>query len=260
MTSWIDPATGSRRLLLTSADPGLAEASEGIVLHSTNATVTTVDYAARTVTTDREAAGAIQSAARLGVNVPSPRRVRLRLRSATLVGEARPTSTATTRPSADHRATEVAALVPRRRRQLYVDIVYLPAGPRHDQPAREAARQTGPDLDTTRRADLSQTAAAIPSGFTGHGKKVVDDTAIQAAIGSRSTGFVRMLRSRCRQYVSDRINRALICLFARPVGDRAQFSVSAAQRPEIVDLHRPRPARQAAGLTILVVKVNRPTW
>ena len=86
LTSWIDPATGNRRLVLTNAS-GAPEVAEGIVIHGAKATVTTVDYAAHTATTGIEPTATIRSDARLGVNVPSPSDIRSELRSATLVSE-----------------------------------------------------------------------------------------------------------------------------------------------------------------------------
>jgi len=166
LTSWIDPATGNRRLLLADA-AGASEIAEGIVVRGGRATITTLDYATRTATTETESARVIQSAARLGVNVPSPSDIRSQLRSATLVSEGQTDIDG-------HRTYRMRMTVPPRSElwfrgdnvQLYVDAASY-------QLVRITISHNGTLLDTddltwTPRstADLTQTRLTIPAGFT----------------------------------------------------------------------------------------------
>ena len=171
LTSWLDPATGSRRLLLTSAT-GVPELAEGIVLHGANATVTTIDYAAHTVTTKTEPATTIGNDARLGVNVPSPGDIRAALRSATLISEGkadvdghhtyRMRMTVPPGSQSWFPGDKVALYVDRSTYQLVRTTI-----------SRNGTLQDTEDLTWTPRsaADLSLTKLAIPSGFTGHGQE-----------------------------------------------------------------------------------------
>jgi hypothetical protein len=168
LTSWIDPATGNRRLLLTSA-AGAPEIAEGIVIHGATATVTTLDYAAHTVTTGTESAGTIRNAARLGVNVPSPSDIRRELRSATLVSAGQA-------DAGGHHTYRMRMTVPPGSQawfpgddvELYVDtstyqVVRITI-------SHNGTLQDTEDLTWTPRstADLSQTQVTIPAGFTRH--------------------------------------------------------------------------------------------
>lgn len=166
LTSWIDAATGSRRLLLTNA-AGTPRTAEGIVLRGTNATVTTLDYATRTATTQTEPAAVIQSAQRLGVNVPSPADIRRELSSAAMVGEGQAEVDG-------HRTYRIRMTVPPASQawfrgddvELYVDAsTYLLI--------RTTISHQGTQLDTddltwTPRAaaDLSLARLTVPAGFT----------------------------------------------------------------------------------------------
>lgn len=166
LTSWLDPGTGSRRLLLTSA-AGTPETAEGVVLRGANATVTTLDYATRTAVTRTEPAAVIQAAQRLGVNVPSPADIRRELSSATVVseGEARVDG---------HQAYRVRLVVPPASQawfrgddvELYVDTSTY-------QLVRVTISYKGTLTDTDdltwtplAEADLARTRLAVPPGFT----------------------------------------------------------------------------------------------
>jgi hypothetical protein len=168
LTSWIDPATGNRRLLLTNA-AGASEATEGIVIHGGKATVTTIDYAAHTVTTHTEPAAAIRNDARLGVNVPSPSDIRSELRSATLLKEGQ--------AEVDGRHTyRMRMIVPPASQtwfpgddvELYVDTSTYQLV--RTTISHKGTLQATDDLTWTPRstADLSQTKVTIPAGFTSH--------------------------------------------------------------------------------------------
>lgn len=166
LTSWLDPGTGNRRLLLTDA-AGTPETAEGIVIRGANATVTTLDYATRTATTRTEPAAVIQAAQRLGVNVPSPADIRRELSSATVVSEGE--------TSADgHRTYQARLVVPPASQawfrgddvELYVDTTTY-------QLVRVTISYKGTLTDTDDltwtplgQADLARTRLVVPAGFT----------------------------------------------------------------------------------------------
>jgi hypothetical protein len=167
LTSWTDPVTGSRRLLLASA-AGTPETAEGIVIRGASATVTTVDYATRTATTRTEPAAVIQNAQRLGVNVPSPASIRRELASATLVSEGH--------AQADgHRVYRVRMVVPPASQAWFPgDDVELYVDTSTYQLIRTTISHNGTLLDTddltwTPRAaaGLARTRLTVPAGFTG---------------------------------------------------------------------------------------------
>jgi hypothetical protein len=166
LTSWIDPATGNRRLLLSNA-AGTPLTAEGIVVHGSTASITTIAYAARTVTTQTVPATVIQNAARLGVNVPSPADIRRELASATLVNEGQARVNG-------HPAYRLRMVVPPASQawfpgddvELYVDVATL-------RLIRTTISHNGTltdsdDLTWTPRsaASLSRTRLSIPAGFT----------------------------------------------------------------------------------------------
>jgi len=166
LTSWLDPATGNRRLLLANA-AGASEIAEGIVIHGANATVTTLDYAARTVTTDTEPAATIRTDARLGVNVPSPGEIRKELRAATLVSEGRAVVDG-------HHTYRLRLTVPPASQawfpgddvELYVDASTYQLV--RTTISRHGRLQDTDDLTWTPRstADLSLAKVIIPAGFS----------------------------------------------------------------------------------------------
>jgi hypothetical protein len=168
LTSWIDPATGNRRLLLTNA-AGVSEVAVGVVIHGAKATVTTVDYAARTATTTTERAAVISNDARLGVNVPSPSDIRHELRSATLVNEGQVIVDG-------HHTYRMRMTVPPGSQrwfpgdkvELYVDRLSYQLV--RTTISRNGTLQDTDDLTWTPRstANLSQTKVTIPAGFTSH--------------------------------------------------------------------------------------------
>jgi hypothetical protein len=166
VTSWIDAATGNRRLLLTNA-AGTPQTAEGVVIRGTNATVTTLDYATRTATTQTESAAVIQNADRLGVNVPSPADIRRALASASAVSEGQAEVDG-------HRTYQVRMVVPPASQiwfrgddvELYVDTSTY-------QLIRTTISHKGTLIDTddltwTPRAtaDLGRARLTVPAGFT----------------------------------------------------------------------------------------------
>ena len=168
LTSWIDPATGNRRLVLTNAS-GAPEVAEGIVIHGAKATVTTVDYAAHTATTGIEPTATIRSDARLGVNVPSPSDIRSELRSATLVSEGQAVVDG-------HHTYRMRMTVPPGSQHWFPgDDVELYVDTSTYQLVRTTISHNGTLQDTDdltwaprTAADLSQTRVTIPPGFTSH--------------------------------------------------------------------------------------------
>lgn len=168
LTSWIDPATGNRRLLLTNTS-GVSEVAVGIVIHGVNATVTTVDYATHSATTVIEPAATISSDARLGVNVPSTGDIRSELRSATLVSKGQ--AVVDGRPAYRMQMTVPPASqhwFPGDDVELYVDTTTYQLV--RTTISHKGTLQDTDDLTWTPRstANLSQTKVTIPAGFTSH--------------------------------------------------------------------------------------------
>ncbi|HEX3705037.1 MAG TPA: hypothetical protein VHV76_00270 [Mycobacteriales bacterium] len=169
MTTWLDPATGNRRLLLDTA-AGQPQTETGVTVDGHSATLTTLDYANRTVTTTTEPQGAIDESSRMGVNVPSPTDIRNQLAAATLVDEGQ--------VQIDGHNTEQLRMTvpvpagsslwaPGTDIELYVDTTTY-------QLVRVTFSDSGSllytdDLTWTPRAaaDLSQATLQIPAGFSG---------------------------------------------------------------------------------------------
>jgi hypothetical protein len=165
LTTWLDPATGSRRMLLASA-AGARETGIGVVLRGTTATITTVNYGTGTVTRQTEPAAVIQNSARLGVNAPSPAQIRSELRSATLVSQGQVTIDG-------QRAYRIRMVVPPPSQIWFPgDVVDLYVRASSYQLIRVTIRHNGTLTDTDnltwtprRTADLSLTRLAVPAGF-----------------------------------------------------------------------------------------------
>jgi hypothetical protein len=168
MSTWIDPSTGARRLVLDNAD-GAPNTTEGIVVDNGRATITSLDYATHTVTRTSEPVAVIDASSRLGINVASPSQIRSEINASDLVDKG--AATVGGKPAEQYRllapqpagseiwadGTDVELYVDTTSYQLVRITVGESSGPLYDD-----------HLTWTPRSNdaLAETRLSIPSGFT----------------------------------------------------------------------------------------------